>query len=297
VVALNYLFSLIGVWFVARFASGNFEYSLFISGIYGGRTMKNFWLSAATVFLQLSLVAPSLAQMQISAGLRNELTGMVTVGSGSDVVIGTGTAFTTELKVGDPILIEGEEFTVTDITDDAELMISGFHAAGALNALAFTGTELWRTINANDEVSVVVDQRGELAVHTRLRVAEICDENGLNCSSPTGACPAGFTNVNDEYCIETNQQATNRSWYGAVAACTDAGAHLCSWAEWYGACRKPGLDPALLNMTNGDSEWVDEVIWETIGFFWRAGGNSCTASGFSAMTTNPTAPFRCCANR
>jgi|GEM_PF-5291673 len=260
--------------------------------------MKNFCLSAAVAFLQLSLVVPSLAQMQISAGLRNELTGMVTVGSGSDVVIGTGTAFTTELKIGDPISIAGEEFTVTAIVDDTELMISGFHAAGALNAMAFTGTEILRTINANDEVSVVVDQRGELVVSTRLRVAEICDENGENCTSPSAICPSGFTAVNDEFCIETDENvAGSKTWFDAVAACVDLDAHLCSWAEWYGACQKSGLSPALLNLMDGDHEWLDDVI--SIAPDGLQAGVSASCIGVSAQMISVSifASFRCCSYR
>ena len=59
------------------------------------------------------------------------LTGTVTVVISTDDVVGVGTAFETELVVGQSIKIAGEIHTVLTITDDENLILATNHAAGA----------------------------------------------------------------------------------------------------------------------------------------------------------------------
>ena len=62
------------------------------------------------------------------------LTGTVTVGAGTAAVVGVGTAFETELAVGDVIKIGTELITVLTITDDDNLTLAANHVAGAAGA-------------------------------------------------------------------------------------------------------------------------------------------------------------------
>jgi len=59
------------------------------------------------------------------------LTGTVTVTIGTAAVTGSGTAFSTELSVGDAIKIAGEIITILSIADDDNLVLSANHVAGA----------------------------------------------------------------------------------------------------------------------------------------------------------------------
>jgi len=64
-------------------------------------------------------------------GAKIQLTGTVNVAGGSNAVVGTGTLFTTELKVGDAIQIGTETHFVTAITDDLNLTLEGNYASGS----------------------------------------------------------------------------------------------------------------------------------------------------------------------
>ncbi len=67
-----------------------------------------------------------------------QLTGTVTVSAGTGTVVGTGTAFTTELNVGDAILIDTQWLTIQGISTDTLLTLRGTHTAGAAGVTAFT---------------------------------------------------------------------------------------------------------------------------------------------------------------
>jgi len=69
-----------------------------------------------------------------NTSLVTNLTGTVDVTAGTNAVVGTGTLFDSELRSGDKIRISGEYFTVSSITDDTNLTLSGNHVAGAATA-------------------------------------------------------------------------------------------------------------------------------------------------------------------
>ena len=76
------------------------------------------------------------------------------------------------------------------------------------------------------------------------------------------------------------------NFWSAVETCVNAGYHLCSWNEWYGAC----ANGVGTNMTNG-WEWIDDVTaTNTIASI--IGQNTCF-SGNSATFANIYS-FRCC---
>lgn len=76
--------------------------------------------------------------------LKIPLSGTVTVGADSPNVVGTGTAFETELVVDGVIEIAGEKHAVLSIADDENLVLAANHVAGATGVSATT-TEGTRT--------------------------------------------------------------------------------------------------------------------------------------------------------
>lgn len=141
----------------------------------------------------------------------------------------------------------------------------------------------------------------------------------LISSVPAGAagpksCPAGYSAINKEYCISTNEQ-TAATFYNAINACrgsvASGEAHLCSWAEWYGACTQSGVSPALTNMITNGYEWVDDANGDyQPGGFGTAqvvGNGDCADSMFSNYDgavkdtgywgAADVHEFRCCFNR
>jgi hypothetical protein len=73
------------------------------------------------------------------------LTGTVTVTAGTKIFVGVNTLFTTELSVGDVIVVETQSLTVATITDATHLTTAENHVAGAAAkaiAIANVPTEL-----------------------------------------------------------------------------------------------------------------------------------------------------------
>jgi hypothetical protein len=106
-------------------------------------------------------------------------------------------------------------------------------------------------------------------------------------SSGERGCPAGFTEVNRQFCIETNEHPT-ATFFNAVAYCFGMNARLCTWGEWYYACQKSGL--GISAMTN-NFEWVDTAANED-GQVRVVGYGGCTGAGAPYATSIYT--YRCC---
>jgi hypothetical protein len=83
----------------------------------------------------IGMTTPS-SNLEVKGNLSSSLTGTVDVTSGTAAVTGTGTAFDTQLNVGDAINIDGEVFTVSAIADATNLTIDSNHAAGATGVTA-----------------------------------------------------------------------------------------------------------------------------------------------------------------
>jgi len=99
-----------------------------------------------------------------------------------------------------------------------------------------------------------------------------------------GSCPSGFSSVNAQYCIETDEHGS-ASWWNAVDACVDAGYKLCTWGEWYGAC----VNGVGNDMTD-DWEWVDDSAANSYPRY--VGNGSCTVKGQQVITNSQ--PYHCC---
>lgn len=68
-------------------------------------------------------------------------------------------------------------------------------------------------------------------------------------------CPSGYSKVNEKYCIETNERQAD--FWSAMTTCLSEGARLCSWSEWYYACRHSAA-LGIVNMYNLNWEWVHQ---------------------------------------
>ena len=109
-------------------------------------------------------------------------------------------------------------------------------------------------------------------------------------------CPAGYTEVNDNYCIETNQNpGSPDTWMGANKTCIEANTRLCSSGEWVYAC-----DNAVslgLNSLPG-LEWLGDLSNGGNANFLGAGAaRPLCYGGSSALINSGGFNFRCCFDR
>lgn len=106
-------------------------------------------------------------------------------------------------------------------------------------------------------------------------------------------CPPNTVQVNELYCIETQQHDT-LEFPAAADACGSLGMKLCSWAQFYTAC----VNSASLGLTDmvGDWEWADDAANSDISV--RVMGQaSCShisvTVGWGVIARN----FHCCFKR
>ncbi|MBP6574065.1 MAG: hypothetical protein KA230_06435 [Flavobacteriales bacterium] len=107
------------------------------------------------------------------------------------------------------------------------------------------------------------------------------------------ACPSGFTQVNELYCIEPVSRDTVYMDSAAVI-CGNLDARLCTWGEWYYACTQAG-NLALLNMGN-QWEWTNSTA-NGVGSARVVGATSCTHAGVGPAYDTLARKFRCCYDR
>lgn len=109
-------------------------------------------------------------------------------------------------------------------------------------------------------------------------------------NTPVFRCPAGFKQMNENYCIQTNRNPLATFW-NANKNCNDQGYHLCTFQEWYYACtHNAGLSQMPLNF-----EWVHSTSNHNVHALKVGNGSSCT--GLDSETTAVTGLpmyFRCC---
>lgn len=129
--------------------------------------------------------------------------------------------------------------------------------------------------------------RGQLESGT---VAEVLLAAGqfILLSGPERSCPAGYSRVNDELCIETNPPSTAGTWSWAVAQCASRGGNLCTWGEYAAACMILG---SQLGGMHTNWEWIDDTSNHTQGAD-SAGRTTCMSQRTTLMTT--PAKARCC---
>ncbi|MCX6814106.1 MAG: hypothetical protein NTY20_00420 [Candidatus Aenigmarchaeota archaeon] len=105
-----------------------------------------------------------------------------------------------------------------------------------------------------------------------------------------GTCPAGFTRVTDEYCIETNPHGTD-TVENAMLACKVINSHVCGFQEMIQANGVSGLTGTSTGEMAADF-WVwsgvDSHAFYMITISTRAITNV-------ALSYNPY-QYRCCVN-
>jgi hypothetical protein len=106
-------------------------------------------------------------------------------------------------------------------------------------------------------------------------------------------CPAGFVDVNKDFCIELIERDT-MSWFLSTKTCGDMNARLCTQSEWAFACENSSL-LNLVNMTD-NLEWIDSAgnasnQCKAMGVD-QLGYMGCNAGYTQICTVNRT--FRCC---
>ena len=105
-------------------------------------------------------------------------------------------------------------------------------------------------------------------------------------------CPAGLTQVDDQFCIEPVERAP-LEFFPALEVCGSLGLRACRWGESFMACQ----NRTALGLNNmGDNwEWTADASNEN-GSARIVGGGSCLSAGNSLITTASRA-FRCCFSR
>jgi hypothetical protein len=76
----------------------------------------------------------------------NQISGLATVTNGSGAITGTGTAFSSELKPGDFIVIRGQSYRVANITSDTAMIITPEYRGTTINATG-SGVVISKTVD------------------------------------------------------------------------------------------------------------------------------------------------------
>jgi hypothetical protein len=119
----------------------------------------------------------------------------------------------------------------------------------------------------------------------------ICNDTSFNLMNPERPpCPSGFSQVNENYCIQINESTGN--FWKASRTCQKLGYRLCSWSEWYYAC----YHSATLGLNNMTNNWEminqaqnEENMIKVVGL------NSCETSTHGLISSQSNF-YRCCFN-
>lgn len=105
-------------------------------------------------------------------------------------------------------------------------------------------------------------------------------------------CPSGFVEINQQYCVSQFREGPG-TFKDNYKNCTVKGARLCSWSEWYYACKNnSGL---ISDMDITGSEWL-ESGGNNANSAKVIGSGACEGHGFADISNN-TFYFRCCYSR
>ena len=121
-----------------------------------------------------------------AAAFQSNLTGTLTVAANATTVTGVGTAFTTEMQVGDILILNNEAIKVSAIANTTSLTLANRHVAGAAANTASRRWEYYYEVDtapgtspyaaerggANDEMHVVVIDRTGIISGTAETVLE-----------------------------------------------------------------------------------------------------------------------------
>src|SRR3989338_9430108 len=124
------------------------------------------------------------ALLNLEGTLSSALTGTVSVTISTAAVVGVGTAFTTELAVGDSIKIGSEIFTVSVITDNTNLTLDSNHTAGASGVTAYRDPTLLAIDNGDAVNKLTITKSGNVGIGTTSPDQKLEVVGGIAVSSP-----------------------------------------------------------------------------------------------------------------
>lgn len=157
-----------------------------------GTSIPNAQLSVdGNVVATDSICGSSGCISDIVGNLSVALSGTVGVNTGSAVVTGTGTSFTTEINEGDPISIAGEILTVAAVNSDVLLTLNQPHSTGALGATAYTDPDLFSIKQGNEVQAIIVDKSGNVGVGTAIPGAKLDVAGAIRSTTGGFICPDG----------------------------------------------------------------------------------------------------------
>lgn len=221
--------------------------------------------------------APRTSDAAVSLEAARDLRTSFATVTGTAVLVGTLT----------PVLLAYEPGMVITIMP-AEANSAG--AQLALNGLAATA------IIRQDGSSL---ESGDLSAGVPARLA--FDGTAFRLlNSARLSCPVGYTAGSNEFCI-ADSASLSTSYWTANVRCGNAGARLCSVAEWMTACAKiPGFFDTV-----PEAEWMDhagnnvtsvKVIGHGLeGIDVSSFGSGCTYGNWDSPTN--AHPYRCCTSR
>jgi hypothetical protein len=142
-----------------------------------------------------SLSGGPVAATSLSAqgGLATALGGTVSTSAGNAAVVGSGTHFKAELKVGDAVRVGTGVYTVKSITSDTGLELAPAAAANLAGASLFRDGTLFRVANGAQTTHLAVTQSGDLGLRTEAPRSSL--SFGATHSSSASGCldrPHGY---------------------------------------------------------------------------------------------------------
>ena len=124
------------------------------------------------------------ALLNLKGTLSLALTGTVAVTNASTTVTGTGTAFTTELTVGDAIKIKAEIFTVSAIASDTSLTLdSAYQGATESGLTAYKDPTLFAIDNGDAVNKLIVTRSGSIGIGAHFAYTEATTYKQLDVGS------------------------------------------------------------------------------------------------------------------
>ena len=125
------------------------------------------------------------ADLSILGNLSKPLTGRVTVPANSIYVSGVGTRFTKELAVGDSLRLGDKVFVVAGIASDIALTLDAAHPVGALNATAYTDSNLLSVETGAETSALLVDRSGNVGIGAATPAARLDVAGGIRVGGET----------------------------------------------------------------------------------------------------------------
>ena len=125
------------------------------------------------------------ADLSVLGNLSKALTGHIAAPGGSVHVIGTSTRFTKELAVGDSLLIGDKVFLVARILGDRELNLNAPHPTGALNATAYTDSDLLSVQTGAEVTALAIDKSGNVGIGAKAPTTRLDVRGGIKVGTET----------------------------------------------------------------------------------------------------------------